>query len=286
MHLYLKCLLTSALILSQTLPALADRTDPDFVPPDVTLSLPMAPPAGSAAIPAASGSQYGAPGSTTAQAPGQVNMGNSAAGFAPGQMPSSPGQPNPFSMKPVDRMRMPPGSPIQGNQQPGGYPQQNPAAQSAQQTADPTAVIQTSKGTITIRLFKQFAPKTVAAFEEMARSGFYDGLTFHRVEPGFVVQGGCPQGNGTGNYIAPGTNQPRFLPLEVSPFVRHNAPGVVAMARQPHNKDSASCQFYITLAAKPQLDMQYTVFGGVLSGMDVVNCIAIGDRILSIRVSE
>jgi cyclophilin family peptidyl-prolyl cis-trans isomerase len=170
----------------------------------------------------------------------------------------------------------------------GQPPAPNNAAsnQHGPQAEDPTAVIQTSKGTITIRLFKQFAPKTVSAFEEMARSGFYDGLTFHRVEPGFVIQGGCPAGNGTGNYVPPGSQTPRFLPLEVSPYVRHNAPGVVAMARQPQNKDSASCQFYITLAAKPQLDMQYTVFGGVISGMDVVNRIAIGDRIVSIRASE
>lgn len=277
----LKCLLI-ILMLSPTGPALAQRTDPDFVPPDVTLSLPTSPGQASATPAGSQGSS-----AMSTPAPGQANMGG-AAGFAPGQMPTSPGQQSPFGMKPVDRLRLPPGTPVQGTHLQGQPPAPNNAAsnQHGPQSEDPTAVIQTSKGTITIRLFKQFAPKTVSAFEEMARSGFYDGLTFHRVEPGFVIQGGCPAGNGTGNYVPPGSQTPRFLPLEVSPYVRHNAPGVVAMARQPQNKDSASCQFYITLAAKPQLDMQYTVFGGVISGMDVVNRIAIGDRIVSIRASE
>lgn len=278
----IQCLLSTTLMLSLTAPAWAQRTDPDFVPPDVTLSLPTSPgQVGATQAGSRGSSAVGTP------APGQVNMGG-AAGFAPGQMPASPGQQSPFGMKPVDRLRLPPGTPVQGTHLQGQPPAPNNAAsnQHGPQSEDPTAVIQTSKGTITIRLFKQFAPKTVSAFEEMARSGFYDGLTFHRVEPGFVIQGGCPAGNGTGNYVPPGSQTPRFLPLEVSPYVRHNAPGVVAMARQPQNKDSASCQFYITLAAKPQLDMQYTVFGGVISGMDVVNRIAIGDRIVSIRASE
>jgi peptidyl-prolyl cis-trans isomerase B (cyclophilin B) len=146
--------------------------------------------------------------------------------------------------------------------------------------------LQTNKGTIVMRLFRQHAPITVQAFLQMVKSGFYNGLTFHRVEPGFVVQGGCPNGNGTGDYIPSGQTVPRYLPLETSPYARHNAAGVVAMARKPNNRDSSSCQFYITLGPKQQLDNQYTVFGGVIQGIDVVQRIAIGDRILAMTASE
>lgn len=282
------------------LPAFADPTNPDFVPPDVTLTLPGQPTAAASAASSAASAASQPLSSSSQAAPGQMNYANSAAGFAQGQLPNMSGQQNPFGMKNVDRLRQPPGSTIRGGGAPpgsGAYPgqgqgqgqgqNQSPAqGQAGAQSSDPTAVIQTSKGTITIRLFKQYAPKTVAAFEEMIHEGFYDGLTFHRVEKGFVIQGGCPRGDGTGDYFPKGSNQPRLLPLEVSPYLRHNAPGVVAMARKGGNPNSASCQFYITLAAKPQLDMQYTVFGGVLSGMDVVNNIEKFDRIVSIRCSE
>ncbi len=154
------------------------------------------------------------------------------------------------------------------------------------QSKDPVAVIETSKGTIVIRMFRGFAPKTVQAFSQMAGEGFYNGLNFHRVEPGFVVQGGCPKGNGTGLYLDRNSGKPRMLPLEVSPNLRHNAPGVVAMARSPGDLNSASCQFYITLGPKSQLDQQYTIFGGVVRGMDVVNNIQIGDKIITIQVQE
>src|SRR5262249_33922317 len=132
--------------------------------------------------------------------------------------------------------------------------------------------------------FRKYAPNTVAAFVEMCNKGFYDGLTFHRVEPGFVIQGGDPNGNGSGLYIDPATNQPRFLNLETNPHLRHNAPGVVAMARFGKNPNTASCQFYITLAPQPKLDNQYSVFGGVTQGMDVVKSIEKGDKIQSIKI--
>jgi cyclophilin family peptidyl-prolyl cis-trans isomerase len=151
---------------------------------------------------------------------------------------------------------------------------------------DPLAVMETSKGTVTIRLFRKLAPLTVAHFIELVNKGFYNGLTFHRVEPGFVVQGGCPNGNGSGLYIDPATNKPKFLNLETNPNLRHNAPGVVAMARFGRNPNSASCQFYITLKAQPQLDDKYSVFGGVVSGMETVWKIAIGDKIVSIKIQE
>src|SRR5262249_27021387 len=114
----------------------------------------------------------------------------------------------------------------------------------------------------------------------------YNGLLWHRVEPGFVIQGGCPHGNGSGMYIDKKTNHPRMLMLESSPLVKHNAPGVVAMARFPKNPNSASCQFYITLAPQPNLDFKYTKFGGVISGLDVVQKIQKLNKIESIRIQQ
>lgn len=171
-----------------------------------------------------------------------------------------------------------------GQMQPGQM--QNSAIGQGSQSKDPVAVLETSKGTIVIRLFRNFAPKTVQAFSSMAQEGFYNGLNFHRYEPGFVIQGGCPQGNGRGLYIDRNTGKPRMLALEVTPALRHNAPGVVAMARSPGDLNSASCQFYITLGPKSQLDQQYTIFGGVVRGMEVVNNIRVGDKIINVQVQE
>src|SRR5688572_6139967 len=105
--------------------------------------------------------------------------------------------------------------------------------------ADRTAVIETNKGTIKFRLYEEEAPITAGNFIELAQQGFYNGLTFHRVEPGFVIQGGDPNGNGTGG-------SKKTIPLEVKPNLKHDAAGVVAMARTS-DPNSASCQFYITL---------------------------------------
>jgi len=150
---------------------------------------------------------------------------------------------------------------------------------------DPIAVIDTNKGTIKVRLFRQLAPITVANFIDIASKGFYNGLTFHRYEPGFCIQGGDPLGTGLGDYTDPATHQLRYVPLEVTTQLRHNAAGVVAMARagQP---DSGSCQFYITLGPKQQLDMHYSIFGGVVSGMEAVQALRKGDKINSISVQE
>lgn len=179
-----------------------------------------------------------------------------------------------------------PGTPAVNKAMGQGYPGQNPPPMQGDQSNqnDPVAVIETDKGTITIRLFQKYAPKTVEAFMDMVNRGFYNGLLFHRVEPGFVIQGGCPYGNGTGMYIDPSTNKPRMLMLETSPNLRHNAAGVVAMARFPKNPHSASSQFYITLRPQASLDMKYTVFGGVISGMDVVQRIQKGDKMNFIRI--
>lgn len=139
-------------------------------------------------------------------------------------------------------------------------------------------VIETDKGTIKFELYEEDAPITTANFVELVEREFYDGLTFHRVEPGFVIQGGCPRGDGTGS-------SDKRIKLEVTPKLKHDAAGVVAMARS-QNPDSASCQFYITLDAASFLDMNYAVFGRVADGMDVVQSIRVGDVMKSVRLAE
>jgi peptidyl-prolyl cis-trans isomerase B (cyclophilin B) len=144
------------------------------------------------------------------------------------------------------------------------------------------AILDTDHGEIILELYPGEAPKTVANFEKLSRDGFYNNLTFHRVEPGFVVQGGDPAGNGTGG---PGYE----LPAEISPTEKHLR-GTAAMARRgdqvnPERKSSGS-QFYICLAPAPFLDGQYTVFGGVVEGMNVVDKIKIGDHIKKVTLSS
>ena len=150
------------------------------------------------------------------------------------------------------------------------------------QTSDPVVVLQTTKGPIAMRVYLSLVPNTASNFLELVGGGFYNGLTFHRVES-WVIQGGDPNGNGTGDFIDPNTRQPRYLRLETNQMLRHNAPGVVAMA---HGKspNSGSCQFYITKKAMPALDGSYSIFAGVLKGMDVVYNIQPGDRILSAEI--
>jgi peptidyl-prolyl cis-trans isomerase B (cyclophilin B) len=137
------------------------------------------------------------------------------------------------------------------------------------------ATIATVKGNIEVELYGKDAPKTVANFEKLVKKKFYNGLKFHRVEPGFVIQGGDPNGDGSGG---PGWS----IKLEISPKLRHWK-GALAMARSS-DPDSAGSQFYITLAETPQLDDQYAVFGKVTKGMNVVEQIAIGDKIKSITL--
>jgi cyclophilin family peptidyl-prolyl cis-trans isomerase len=142
--------------------------------------------------------------------------------------------------------------------------------------ANRIAVIETNKGTIKFELAEDLAPVTTANFIGLAESNFYNGLTFHRVEPGFVIQGGCPRGNGTGG-------SDKKIPLEVTPNLKHDAAGTVAMARSS-DPNSASCQFYITLAATPFLDMNYAVFGRVTDGLEVVKQIRVGDTMTSVQI--
>jgi len=140
-----------------------------------------------------------------------------------------------------------------------------------------TGVITLDNGhEIRLEFFPQDAPKTVENFVTLAKKGFYNGLTFHRVVPGFVVQGGCPKGNGTGG---PGYTVP--AEFNKNKHVR----GSLAMARSQH-PDSAGSQFYITYGAQPHLDNNYTVFGKVTSGMEHVDAIRQGDRMKSVTIAE
>ena len=128
------------------------------------------------------------------------------------------------------------------------------------------AVIKTKFGNIEMQLFADKTPITVTNFVTLAEENFYDSVIFHRVVPGFVIQGGDPTGTGSGGKSIydgkPYVN-------EIVPELSHDAPGVVAMANAGPNTNTS--QFYITLSAVPQLDGGYTVFGKVIKGMDVVN---------------
>ncbi len=137
----------------------------------------------------------------------------------------------------------------------------------------PRAFIHTRHGAIEIHLDVVEAPLTTASFVSLARAGFYDGLVFHRVEPGFVVQGGCPRGDGNGG---PGYTLRCEIPRR--PYGR----GAVGMALS--GKDTGGSQFFITLAPQPHLDGGYTLFGQVVSGMDVVERIRPGDAIERVEV--
>ena len=140
------------------------------------------------------------------------------------------------------------------------------------------AEMNTSKGVIHLRLYPQQAPVTVASFVNLAKRGFYNGLSFHRVIDNFMVQGGCPLGSGTGG---PGY---RFED-ECTPELRHDAPGKLSMANAGPGTNGS--QFFITHVETPWLDGKHTVFGSVVSNEDqaVVNAIAGGDDIVSVTIT-
>ena len=138
------------------------------------------------------------------------------------------------------------------------------------------AVIKTSEGEMVAEFWPDVAPKTVENFVTLAKKGYYDGVTFHRVEPNFVVQGGDPKGNGTGG--------PGYTIKDEFNKQKH-VRGVLAMART-QAPNSAGSQFYITLAPAHFLDGQYTVFGRVTSGMEVVDKIKVGDKMKSVKIIE
>lgn len=159
-----------------------------------------------------------------------------------------------------------------------------PAKKGASGGSDPVVVMETTKGTIKIQIYKNDAPITAANFLDLVGKGFYNGLTFHRVVPNFCVQGGDPNGNGSGGYIPPGGQSERRIPLEVKPQLTHSA-GVIAMARSS-DPNSASSQFYFALGPQPSLDGQYAVFGKVVDGMNVVNSIQIGDKMTKVYLGK
>ena len=155
----------------------------------------------------------------------------------------------------------------------------------ANMNQDQIVVMETSKGTIKMQIFAKDAPITSQNFLDLVGKGFYNGLTFHRYEPDFVIQGGDPKGDGTGGYIDPATQSERRIQLEVKPGLKHDQAGMVAMARSS-DPNSASCQFYITLAPASFLDMKYAVFGKVVDGLPVVKTLRKGDKIVKAEIQQ
>ena len=143
------------------------------------------------------------------------------------------------------------------------------------------ALITTDKGVITVQLDAQKAPLSVTNFIQLANGGFYKGLTFHRVVPNFVIQGGDPDGTGSGGpgYTVKG---------EVDNGLKH-IKGAIAWARTGDQinseRRSSGSQFYLTLAATPHLDGAYSVFGNTIAGQDVIDKIAVGDKILDVVIT-
>ena len=143
-----------------------------------------------------------------------------------------------------------------------------PANQNIDPNKNYTATIETTEGTITAELYPKIAPQTVNAFVFLAREGFYEGVIFHRVIPGFMIQGGDPTGTGTGG---PGYK----LKAEFN-NMKHER-GVLSMARTA-DPNSAGSQFFVMHANSPHLDNQYTAFGKATGGLDVIDKIANAPR--------
>jgi len=139
------------------------------------------------------------------------------------------------------------------------------------------AVFETSKGTINVKLHDERTPVTVANFANLAEQGFYNGLNFHRVIADFMVQGGCPEGSGSGG---PGY---RFED-EFDPSLKHDRPGILSMANSGPGTNGS--QFFITHVATPWLDGKHSVFGEVASDadQDVVNAIEQGDELREVKI--
>jgi peptidyl-prolyl cis-trans isomerase B (cyclophilin B) len=145
-----------------------------------------------------------------------------------------------------------------------------------------TATIDTNKGKIVLDLFAKEAPKTVNNFVFLAREGFYDGVTFHRVIPDFLIQGGDPTGTGEGG---PGYTFDDEVDPAKNPH-KHDKAGVLSMANRGPGTKSNGSQFFITHKDTPWLDGKHTVFGQVKEGQDVVNKIEQGDVIKSVTIEE
>lgn len=141
------------------------------------------------------------------------------------------------------------------------------------------ATFETEKGTMVLELYEDDAPGTVANFVKLSNSGFYNGLTFHRVIPNFVIQGGCPKGDGTGG---PGYS----IKCELKGEKQYHDRGVISMAHA--GRDTGGSQFFICHSRQNtgHLDRNHTVFGKVIENVDVVDKIRQGDKIISITISE
>jgi len=137
------------------------------------------------------------------------------------------------------------------------------------------AVIETDKGTIRLKLFTDQAPVTVGNFVNLARRGYYNNLNFHRVIPDFMIQGGCPEGDGRGG---PGYK----FGDEFVKELRHSKPGILSMANAGPQTNGS--QFFITHVATPWLDGKHTVFGKVIEGIEVVDAVQQGDVIKSLKI--
>jgi peptidyl-prolyl cis-trans isomerase B (cyclophilin B) len=142
-----------------------------------------------------------------------------------------------------------------------------------------TAAIHTEKGVMKVKFFEEDAPNTVDNFCKLAKSGFYDGLNFHRVIPNFVIQGGCPDGTGAGG---PGYS----IKCETSGNNQYHDRGVLSMAHA--GKDTGGSQFFICHNRQntQHLDRRHTVFGKVYEGLEVIDLIRQGDKILKIEIFE
>lgn len=141
------------------------------------------------------------------------------------------------------------------------------------------ALIKTEKGNMQVEFYTQDAPKTVANFVKLVNDGFYNGLSFHRVIPDFVIQGGCPSGNGSGG---PGYN----IPCELTGENQFHDRGVLSMAHAGPN--TGGSQFFICHSRRntSHLDKKHTCFGRVVHGFEVIDAITTGDSILSISIED
>ncbi len=150
-----------------------------------------------------------------------------------------------------------------------------PPAMVIDSTKDYTATIETEKGNLVLDLFAKNVPKTVNNFVFLAREGYYDGVTFHRVIPGFMAQGGDPTGTGAGG---PGYK------FEDEFSVHKHTEGAISMANAGPNTNGS--QFFITYAPQPHLDNHHSVFGQLIKGMDVLKQLKNGDRMIKVTVEE
>ena len=139
------------------------------------------------------------------------------------------------------------------------------------------ATIATNKGSIKLELYEDKVPKTVGNFVKLSQEGYYDGLLFHRVIDDFMIQGGCPKGDGTGG---PGYD----FEDEFHEDLKHDDAGVLSMANAGPNTNGS--QFFITHVPTPWLDNKHSVFGRVLEGLDIVNAIEQGDTMEKITISD